>query len=203
MIFNLDELSPNQRYFTLTQSIVPRPVAWVLTENSNQSLNLAPFSYFSGVSSDPPLIMISVGKKNDGSMKDTRANIIERNEFVIHIPHKEMAAAVTESARPLASGESEIDAQKLETVEFEGSKLPRLKDARIALACEKFRVEDITDSQAMILGLIKAVYVDDGLITSNDNGRVTIDAEKLSPIGRLGGNDYTGLGEIITIERPR
>ncbi|GAB2199215.1 flavin reductase family protein [Sessilibacter sp. MAH4] len=203
MIFNLDELSPTQRYFTLTQSIVPRPVAWVLSENANKSYNLAPYSYFSGVASDPPLVMISVGKKNDGSLKDTRTNIIERSEYVIHIPHQEMAHAVTESARPRPEGESEVTAQNLELCEFEGFRLPRLKAARIALACEKYRVEDITDSQAMILGLIKAVYVDDDLITEFEDGRVKIDAQKLQPIGRLGGDDYTGLGEIITVPRPR
>lgn len=203
MIFNLDELSPTQRYFTLTQSIVPRPVAWVLSENANKSYNLAPYSYFSGVASDPPLVMISVGKKNDGSLKDTRTNIIERSEYVIHIPHQEMAHAVTESARPRLEGESEVTAQNLELCEFEGFRLPRLKAARIALACEKYRVEDITDSQAMILGLIKAVYVDDDLITEFEDGRVKIDAQKLQPIGRLGGDDYTGLGEIITVPRPR
>ena len=203
MFFNVDDLSPAQCYSTLTQCILPRPVAWVLTENSNDTLNLAPFSYFSGVSSEPPLVMLSVGKKNDGSLKDTRLNIIERSSFVIHIPHKELAGAVTESARPLAHGESEITAQNLETVPFESFNLPRLKDAKIALACEKYRVEDITESQAMILGLVKAFYISDDLISDYGEGRISIDAQKLSPIARLGGNDYTALGEIITVERPR
>ena len=203
MILNFDELDPSLRYSTLTQTIVPRPIAWVLTENSNRSFNLAPFSYFSAVSSEPPLVMISVGKKTDGSLKDTRTNIIERDNFVIHIPHQDLAEAVTESSRPLAQGESEVTAQHLTTVPFDGSPLPRLKDAKIALACEKYRVEDITNSQAMILGLVKAVYIDDELITHFKEGKITVDAQKLLPIGRLGGNNYTTLGDIITVERPQ
>ena len=82
MHFDLSELSPNRVYYTMIQTLVPRPIAWVLTDNGNDSFNLAPFSYFNGVASDPPLLMISVGKKPDGTLKDTRTNIIERNEFV-------------------------------------------------------------------------------------------------------------------------
>ena len=78
MEIDLDSLSANGVYHTLTRTVIPRPVAWVLSENAGGDYNLAPFSYFNAICSDPPLIMISVGKKPDGSSKDTRVNITAR-----------------------------------------------------------------------------------------------------------------------------
>lgn len=202
MIFNFDELLPTQRYFTLTQTILPRPIAWVLSENEDESFNLAPFSYFSAVASDPALVMISVGQKDANTPKDTKVNIEQRNEFVIHVPHVDLAAEVTESSRTRPAGESEVAAQALETVAFDGFRLPRLKLAKVAFACERYKVEQITDSQTMIIGQVKRVFVSDELVSNSDAGRVQIDAQRFSPLGRLGGNDYAHLGETISIPRP-
>jgi flavin reductase (DIM6/NTAB) family NADH-FMN oxidoreductase RutF len=175
----------------------------VLSDNGNDSLNLAPFSYFSGVSSDPPLIMLSIGKKPDGSPKDTRVNILERSHFVVHIPHSEQVEQVTESSRVLAAGESELDHLALETVEFGDFSLPRLKDCRVAMACERYRVEDITANQAMILGSVKAIYVDDAVITEDAKGRAKIHADKIDPIARLGGDEYGLFGKVVSVPRPK
>ena len=106
MQINLDSLSPARAYHLMIQSIVPRPIAWVLSDNGDTTLNLAPFSYFNAVCSDPPVLMLSIGRKPDGSDKDTARNIVERSQFVVHIPHREMALEVTESSRPLPFGES-------------------------------------------------------------------------------------------------
>lgn len=203
MIFDLSEMSHGRVYFTMIQTLVPRPVAWVLSENENETLNLAPFSYFSGVASDPPMLMISVGLKPDGSPKDTRTNIIERDDFVVHIAHRELAPAVTETSRVLGAGESELNNVELTTTEFAGSRLPRLAECRVAMACKRFRVEDITPTQAMILGEVTQVYVDDSVITEDDKGRVKIHADKIDPITRLGGDEYGLFGGVVTVPRPK
>ena len=85
MYLDLSQLSASQVYFTMTQTLIPRPIAWVLSDNGNDSLNLAPFSYFNAVSSDPPLIMLSVGFKPDGTHKDTAINIEQRKDFIVHL----------------------------------------------------------------------------------------------------------------------
>ena len=202
MITDLEQISPNKRYHTITQTLIPRPVAWVLSENDDQSMNLAPFSYFSGVASDPPLIMLSIGLKPDGTIKDTRRNIIERSHFVVHIPSRDQASAVTESSRTLAYGESELEAQKLKTVPFADFALPRLEQAPVAFACERFRVEEITETQAMILGRIRYVYVTDEAVSGTED-RTVIDANIIDPIARLGGNNYSLMGGTIDIPRPK
>ena len=76
---SFSDLNPSERYHIMTQVVIPRPIAWVLTANdgdqsnhSSSRFNLAPFSYFNAISSDPPLVMMSIGKKPDGEEKDTR-----------------------------------------------------------------------------------------------------------------------------------
>jgi flavin reductase (DIM6/NTAB) family NADH-FMN oxidoreductase RutF len=202
MNIDLSTLSSNSIYHTMIQSIVPRPVAWVLSDNGNESLNLAPFSYFSAVSSNPPLIMLSIGKKPNGSVKDTLTNIEQREQFVVHIAHREMVHLVNESALGLEFGESELDMLGLTTEPFENFRLPRLKDCRIAMACERYRVENITENQAMVLAEVKFIYIADDVV-SESNGKVKIHADKIDPISRLGGEEYATLGNIITIPRPR
>lgn len=202
MISQLSELSPNQRYHLITQCLVPRPIAWVLTGNEDNSLNLAPFSYFGGVSSDPPLIMLSIGKKSDGSDKDTRKNIIRDGHFVIHIPDDSQVNDVSASAASFDYQTSEVDALQLATQPFADFSLPRLCDTRVAFACTRYRIEDITASQAMVLGEIQTIYVDDNIVQASD-GRVSLDQKGLSPLSRLGGNEYGTLGEIASVTRPK
>ncbi len=143
MYIDLSELSPNQVYYSMIQTLVPRPVAWVLSDNGTRSAsgaasyNLAPFSYFTGISSKPPTIMISVGKKPDGSFKDTRVNIEARGQFVVHIAHRELAPSVTESSRTLAHGESELDRLDLDLADFADFRLPRIAGCRVAMATDR------------------------------------------------------------------
>lgn len=203
MIVDLTGLSRNQVYFTMTQTLLPRPIAWVISEHGNGELNLAPFSYFNGVCSDPPLLMLSIGMKKDGSPKDTRANIAERSDFVVHIPHREMLQGVNDSAASLEPGVSEIAELGLETVDFPGSRLPRLAACRVAYACERHEIHEIGAApMAMILGRVKAVYIDDAIAERDAKGRLKVHADKFDPAGRLGGEEYVGFGEMIRVKRP-
>ncbi len=203
MIIDLSTLSAGHVYGTLIQTVVPRPVAWVLSENANGRLNLAPFSYFNAVCSDPPLVMLSVGHKPDGSEKDTRVNIRERAHFVIHIAHRELAEILTQSSASLPAGESELERLGLATVDFPGSALPRLADCRIAFACRRYDIRELGPGrQALILGQVNHVYVDDTVATVDEHGRVHLAADRVDPIGRLGGSQYVTFGEILDIPRP-
>lgn len=204
MIIDLDQLSPSRAYFTLIQAVVPRPVAWVLSPNDDGSHNLAPFSYFNLVCSEPPLLMLSIGKKADGSLKDTRHNIIERGSFVVHIAHAGQAGLVSESSSELAANDSELERLGLATVPFGDHPVPRLRDCRIAFACERYQVVELGPlPQALILGLIKSVYIDDAIGSMDEKGRLRVDIASLNPLSRLGSDQYAALGEILDVPRPR
>lgn len=206
MLVDFTSLQPNQRYFAMVQSIVPRPIAWVLSDSGDQRLNLAPYSFFTGVCSDPPLLMISAGKKPEGKetgeAKDTRRNILERKHFVVHIASTPSLNMLNASAATLDHDESEISKLGLLTEDFEGFSLPRLKDSPIAFGCELYRVDEIGNTpQAVIYGEIKSMFIDDAIIDAHPS-RLVINAERLDPLARLGGNFYSSLGEQLVAERP-
>ena len=204
MNLDLTEHDPARAYFTLTQTTIPRPVAWVLSENANGTHNLAPFSYFNAVCSDPPLIMISVGKKSDGTFKDTRVNIEQRGDFVVHIVHLEMLEAMNQSSATLPADTSEVEQLGLSLAEFPGSRLPRLADCRVAYDCECYQLQKIgPGAQALILGRVRHVYIDDAICSIDPKGRLKVHADRLNPIGRLGGGEYVTFGEIRELVRPK
>jgi flavin reductase (DIM6/NTAB) family NADH-FMN oxidoreductase RutF len=203
MYFDLAKLTSGQVYARMTQTLVPRPIAWVLSPNADGSLNLAPFSYFSAVCSAPPLVMLSVGRKPDGSPKDTRVNIEQRGRFVVHIAHRDLAGPLTASSATLPAGESELEHLGLATRPFEGFDLPRLAECRVAFACERYEVRDIGAApQALILARVRCIYVEDAILDRDTKGRLKVDAERLDPLGRLGADEYVGFGELIRVPRP-
>lgn len=210
MFIDFKQLEPNQRYFAMTQSIIPRPIAWVLSDNGldgDEAYNLAPFSFFTGISSDPPLLIISVGKKTagdqNGHIKDTRKNIEERKHFVVHIAPSEQIDHLNRTSASLDHGVSEIKQEKLETATFADFPLPRLESCDIALGCTLYRLDEIGNvPQAVIYGEIEKMYVADEVISSHDN-RLIIDAQKLNPLARLGGKYYSVLGELLQAARPK
>ncbi len=201
MHVDMSSLSAVEAYATMTQTIVPRPVAWILTQNDTGDYNVAPYSYFNGVSSEPPMVMFSSGMKADGSMKDTRHNLEARGECIIHIAHREMAGKMTATAATLPRNTSEVDAQSLATAPMPGSDLPRLADCRIAYAAT---LRDTKTIGYQWLGFLEltSLYLEDSVVGSDAKGRMKVLADKVDPIGRLGGGEYLLAGELISIERP-
>ncbi len=201
MYLDFSQMSSSDIYFAMTQTILPRPIAWVLSKNADGGLNLAPFSYFAAVNSDPPLLSLSVGSKPDGALKDTRRNIQARKQFVVHIAHTELLDALNASAASLPAGVSEIEMLGLETVAFEGFNLPRLKDCRVAFACELYSEVPLGDGgYALLLGKIKTLYAADSIASLNEAGRFKVDAAAFQPVGRLGAGEYMHFGEVVRLK---
>ena len=204
MIIDFNKLTAGQRYFQMIQTLVPRPIAWVLTENENGTLNLAPFSYFTAVCSDPALIMISAGRKSPGVEKDTRVNIEARRQFVVHIPDFSQLEAMNASSETLPAGVSEVEKLGLETVTREGFPLPLLADCRAAYACRLHEIHEMGNArQAVIYGEVTALYLDESVIDPAVGERVKVDAMKLDPIARLGANEYARLVATVWRQRPK
>jgi flavin reductase (DIM6/NTAB) family NADH-FMN oxidoreductase RutF len=204
MNLNIAELSPNQRYHLMTQTIIPRPIAWALTDSGNSSFNLAPFSYFTAVSSAPPILMLSVGKKPNGDSKDTLVNIINNKQVVIHIASAQHAALVTQTSQTLTHGESELTEAKIATTEFVGFSLPRIAQCDIAYGCELYEIKELGDvPQSLIFVEVKQVYINDKVADIDNKQRIKVHADKISPLSRLGGGEYATIDKPFEIERPK
>lgn len=201
MIINLSELAPSQCYHLMTQTVIPRPIAWVLSVNDNGSHNLAPFSFFNALASEPPLVVLSIGKKPEGELKDTRRNLLSGRDCVIHIASVKQAALVTQSAASLAYGESELAQLGIDLVPFEDG-LHRLADCAVAYRAKLYDSHEIgPNQQGIIYCELTSVYLADQAV-SQEGGRLSISAAAIDPLARLGAAEYAGLSDTFTIDRP-
>src|ERR1700722_1528915 len=104
MLVDCNQYSQDQLYFLMIQLVIPRPIAWVLSDNGNDTYNLAPFSFFNAITSNPPILMLSVSWKDEHTRKDTWINISERKNFVVHIPSGDQVHNVSASSTVLPHG---------------------------------------------------------------------------------------------------
>jgi flavin reductase (DIM6/NTAB) family NADH-FMN oxidoreductase RutF len=206
MELDLSARSGPANYDLLTQTVLPRPIAWVLTRDSlSGGLNLAPFSYFNVVASQPALFSLSIGLRADGSPKDTRRNLVAGGPAVIHLARVEQIDAVNASAAALPPGESEVEALGLATVPLGDFPLPRLANAPVAFGCRLYREVELPGLPNALL-LVEAVcaYVDDAVIEPGPGAGSLprILAGRLDPLARLGRTEYAGLRDPVSRPRP-
>lgn len=187
-------LDAEQAYRLLSGMVVPRPIAWVTSLSGSGVVNLAPFSAFTFVSLKPPMLAISIGHKA-GVYKDTAQNILNNEEFVIHIADSTLMTAVHESAEEYPPEVSEVEQLGLETLPSECIKVPRLTVAPIAMECGFRHCIEFGEARTrLVVGEVLRFHVRDGLM-QNDK----IETEALDPIARIAGPRYGRLGEVITL----
>lgn len=204
MILHLEQLSPAHIYFQMIQTVIPRPIAWVLTENETSNYNLAPFSYFNAVCSDPPLVMLSLGLKPDGSIKDTCHNIVERKYFTLHIADEGTLQALNQSSVTLERNHSELDDLPISLTKFESFSLPRISECKLAFACELYEIHKLGKTpQSIVYGKVNSIYIDDTVVSVSEKGRIKVNAELVQPISRLGADEYMTAGDVIALARPK
>ena len=181
-------------YRLLSGIVVPRPIAWVTSRSVRGVVNLAPFSAFTFVSLKPPMLAISIGHKA-GVYKDTAQNILNNEEFVIHIADSTLMSAVHESSAEYPPEVSEVEELGLQTLPGECIKVPRLVLAPIAMECRFRHCLEFGEARTrLIVGEVVMFHVRDGLM-QNDK----IETEALDPIARIAGPRYGRLGEIVTL----
>jgi len=166
-------------YKLLTNLVVPRPIAWVTSVNSAGLINLAPFSFFNAVGSDPMYVVIGIGNRNDGSPKDTAKNIRSIGDFVVNLVTEDLLDAMNISAADFPPDQSELSAAELRAEPGVRVKTPRLEQAHASLECKLFRAETL-GANTLIIGEVVMFHVADQLV----GPRMHIN--NFAPIGRLG-----------------
>ncbi|RFU70596.1 flavin reductase family protein [Peribacillus saganii] len=190
-----------ENYKFLIGSIIPRPIAFVTSLSEEGVLNGAPFSYFNIVSSNPPMISLSVQRKN-GTMKDTAKNILDTKEFVVHIVDEQNVEKINETAASLPPDQSEVEQANLKPVESVKVSVPGVKEAKIRMECTLEHAIQLggTDSPGcdLLIGKVVHFHIDDDIY---ENGR--IDPNGIAAVSRLAGQNYAKIGDIFAIERPK
>jgi flavin reductase (DIM6/NTAB) family NADH-FMN oxidoreductase RutF len=188
-------LDPETAYRLITGVVVPRPIAWVTSLSATGVLNLAPFSAFMFVSPKPPMLAISVGRKGN-IYKDTAQNILNNEEYVVHIADSNLMKAVHESSTEHPPEVSEVEELRLSTLPGDRIKVPRLAAAPIAMECRFRQCLEFGETRSrLIIGEVLVFHIRDGLL---QNGK--IETEALDPIARIAGPRYAKLGEIVTLK---
>jgi flavin reductase (DIM6/NTAB) family NADH-FMN oxidoreductase RutF len=189
-------------YKLLIGSVVPRPIAFVTTLSRDGVLNAAPFSYFSIVASQPPLLSISVGRKQ-GVMKDTSRNAIDTGALVVHITDEMILPQVNETSANLPPSESEVERAGFTPVASEVIIVPGVLEAKIRMEClleQAIPLGASGDQPAcdLLIGRVVRFHFSEDVY---ENGHINID--KLNPISRLAGTYYAKLGMQFSMDRPQ
>lgn len=183
-------------YRLMTSLIVPRPIAWVGTRSENGVDNLAPFSFFNGVSSNPPIVSISIARGRGGALKDTARNVLAQKELSVSIVSLPQLQAMHDSSAPYPADQSEFEALDLQALACDLINAPRPGAAKVTLECVLHQAIDL-ETTHLILARVVAFHIQDGLL---QNG--VVDPLALDPIARLGGN-YAQLGALHKLESAR
>lgn len=196
MIFDPRAHPKSEVYRFLISAVVPRPIAWVSSIGAEGSVNLAPFSYFNAIASEPPLITIAIDDRA-GDAKDTLRNIREVQEFVVNIVSEPLLDAMVQTSGEWPRGTGEFGIAGVTPAASERVKPPYVAESPLQLECVLHREIPLGNS-FLVVGEVVLGRVRDDVLTE---GRV--DPEKLAPIGRLGGEFYAPLGSILRRRRPR
>jgi flavin reductase (DIM6/NTAB) family NADH-FMN oxidoreductase RutF len=201
MLLDFETLPTRSAYQWMVGTILPRPIAWVSTVASDGRTNLAPFSFFQGVTANPPTLMFVPVNSREGTKKDTLRNIEQVPEFVVNLVPHALAAVMNQTASLLPYGESEFShfgiAQALSTK----IRPPRVADSPVAFECTLDRIVEIGSgglAANVVFGRIVAAHVRDDVIGPDG----APDSGKLDLVGRLGGEDYATTRDIFNLTRP-
>jgi flavin reductase (DIM6/NTAB) family NADH-FMN oxidoreductase RutF len=181
-----------QKYQLMAQTIIPRPIAWIVTEN-NGVVNIAPFSYFMGLSSEPATMIVSIGHKSDGSQKDTLKNILQTKKCTICMVDEALLEKMHFSSKELPSDLSEAELYAIQTEQIVEGFPPMIKDVPSAFFCEFYQEIELKGSKTIPLVVeIKEQYIRNNIIANEE--KLTLE---YSPVARVG-KSYALLGKDIT-----
>jgi flavin reductase (DIM6/NTAB) family NADH-FMN oxidoreductase RutF len=201
MILDFATLSTRNAYQWMTATILPRPIAWVSTISPDGKTNLAPFSFFQGITANPPTLMFVPVNNRDGAKKDTVRNIEAVPEFVVNLVPRALAAVMNDTAALLPYGESEFSRFGVASAPSLKVRPPRVADSPVAYECVLDRIVLIGEGPLaanVVFGRILAAHIRDDVIGPGG----LPDSAKLDLVGRLGGEDYATTRETFNLVRP-
>lgn len=196
MIVDPTALSPADLYRFMISVVIPRPIAFISTVSPDGHHNVAPFSYFIALTNQPPLLGVSINHRR-GELKDTLRNIEASGDFVINIVDEPLLDRSVQASGEWPAEVDEFVLTGLTPVASDHVKAPRVGESPVSLECRLFRVIELGDTH-FVVGEIVRAHVRDEVMTE---GRV--DPLKLRPVGRLGGEGYAPLREVLLRARPR
>ena len=181
--------------------VSPRPIGWISSRGHDESVNLAPYSYFNAIAEQPPMVMFSSAPGGNTS-KDSLRNILETREFVVNIVSSALGDAMNVSSGSFPYGTNEFTEAGLAMADCETVTVPRVKAAPAALECRLWQAIELPTPEdgaasKIVLGTVTGIHIADEIIV---NGK--IDVTIYQPLARLGYMDYSRITTLFEMERP-
>lgn len=191
-------LPPQDRYKLLCALVVPRPIALVTTLSPAGIVNAAPFSFFNVFAEDPPLVVLGLQSRADGSLKDTSLHIREIGSFTVNLVDEALAERMNICAVDFPADTSELDAAGLTAAPGTAIPVPRIAEAVAALECRHYRTLEVSRSRRLCVGEVVYLHARAGVV---DPVRLYVNLESYKPVARLFANLYAPLGKPFTLVR--
>lgn len=206
MQFDMDSLSPAERYKLLVNTITPRPIAWVLTQDGEGRHNAAPYSFFNTMGGTPPLVaigMVADAQRDGIASKDSLRAIRARHEFAIALVDEAHAEAMSLTAADAPPGIDELDLAGLATLPAARIAAPLLASAPVQFECRLWQFVETAPGAGIVIGEVLVTHIQDRFL-SEEEGRLRIDNPAMKLIGRTyGAGWYVRNSDRLRIERLR
>ncbi|EGD57465.1 hypothetical protein Y88_3775 [Novosphingobium nitrogenifigens DSM 19370] len=199
MEFDFTAMPPADRYRLMASAITPRPIAWVSTRSDAGTCNVAPFSFFNMMGADPPIVVLGIGRRPDGTLKDTAANIHDTGEFVVNLVGESDAEAMNRTSIDAPPGIDELALVGIPVLPSIAVAPPRIASAPVAMECSLYRHLDI-GSTMLVIGEVLRFHVRDEFY---DPVRRHVDTPAMHLVGRAhGGGWYARMTDLFEMQRP-
>jgi flavin reductase (DIM6/NTAB) family NADH-FMN oxidoreductase RutF len=200
MNFNISDLGVQEKYRLLNGGVTPRPIAWISTRSKTGVDNLAPYSFFTVASCNPPVLLYSQVTQRSGIDKDTLKNLKETGECVVNIVNSHLLEKMNLTSASISPDESEFDLADLEHCTSNTVTPVSVKESPIRYECtlrEIITLGDLPAGGTLVLLDVKFVYVRDELYTAEGINQTLIDS-----VGKMGGDGYSPTSKYIALNRP-
>jgi flavin reductase (DIM6/NTAB) family NADH-FMN oxidoreductase RutF len=200
MNFNISELGVQEKYRLLNGGVTPRPIAWISTKSKDGVDNLAPYSFFTVASCNPPVLLYTQVTQRSGIEKDTLHNLLETNECVINIVNSHLMQKANQTSASIGSDESEFEFAEVEKVASKTVIPASVKESPIRYECslrETINVGGLPAGGTIVLLDVKSVYVKDDLYNDGSINQVLIDS-----VGKMGGDGFSLSSKYVELKRP-
>ena len=200
MRWDLDQVATPIAYKLLAATVMPRPIAWVVTQDVAGAVNAAPYSFFNVMGSAPPTVAIGMLADPVRGFKDSARNILDTGEFVVNLVPERLVEAANITSIDAPRGVDDLALAGLATTASVHIKPPRISDSPVAFECRTHTTVETGPGQLVVIGLVLAVHVDDRFVLDAD--RAHIDTPSLDLVARSYGSDYVRSHDTFQLQRP-
>ena len=201
MRFDMDRVDTSVAYKLIAASVMPRPIAWVVSQDKGGRINAAPFSFFNAMGSSPPTVAIGLLADPVRGFKDTAKNILDTGEFVINLVPERLVETMNITAIDAPNGINELELAGLSTHASVHIRPPRIAESPVAFECVSLTSVVTGPQQTIVIGRVLSVHIHDQYVLDAEKGY--LDTRGFDLVARSFGSDYVRSRDTFSLDRPK